>query len=238
VVALVTGAWGFLGRAIAARLEADGWSVVRAGRPHQELPSTDFDQLFAASVPHVLVHCAGPASVPDSVRDPLRDHAASVGVVAALADSVRRLVPQTSVLFVSSAAVYGEPSSLPVSEDAPLAPISPYGFHRLACELLLRELTVLEGTPTASLRVFSAYGEGQRRRLLWDVCTRGLRDGRVVLSGTGSESRDIVHADDVAAAWPVSARSQGRRTTWAPASRRPLSTWQGFSSTRSSGTSR
>jgi UDP-glucose 4-epimerase len=51
-----------------------------------------------------------------------------------------------------------------------------------------------------SARVFSAYGPGLRRQVVWDICSRSLREGRLALKGTGRESRDFIHAADVASA--------------------------------------
>ena len=98
--------------------------------------------------------------------------------------------------------MYGDPELLPIAEDAPLAPVSPYGRHRVESEQLAAE----SGVPLAIARVFSAYGEGLRRQVLWDVARRALAGGPVELSGTGEETRDFVHARDVAAA--VSAIAQ------------------------------
>jgi len=92
--------------------------------------------------------------------------------------------------------VYGEPEKLPVAEDAPLAPVSPYGLHRVEAERLALD----SGVPLAIARVFSAYGEGLRRQVLWDVARRALSGRPVELSGTGEETRDFVHAQDVAGA--------------------------------------
>src|SRR5207248_3256916 len=96
----------------------------------------------------------------------------------------------------SSAAVYGQPDRLPVGETAPLRAISPYGEHRVVCETLLRD----SGLPAVVARVFSAYGEGLRRQVLWDICAKAINSAEVALDGTGDESRDFVHAEDVAAA--------------------------------------
>jgi len=192
VTTIVTGHRGFLGGYVAARLREQGEHVVGAGRPDVELLSQRFGELLARSRADLIVHCAGPASVPRSIEDPGRDRQGSVGVL-------RALLPQlgsTRLLLVSSAAVYGDPDRLPVSEDAPLAPISPYGWHRAEAETLALE----SGGPVVIARVFSAYGEGLRRQVLWDVAQRALDGGPVELSGTGDETRDFVHARDVAAA--------------------------------------
>ena len=189
---LVTGHRGFLGGYIARRLREQGEHVVGAGRPDVELPSQQFGELLARSRAGLVVHCAGPASVPRSIEDPSGDRQGSVEVL-------RTLLPQlgsTRLLLVSSAAVYGDPDWLPVSEDAPLAPVSPYGVHRAEAE----KLALQSGVPVVIARVFSAYGERLRRQVLWDIARRTLAGGPVQLSGTGEETRDFVHARDVAAA--------------------------------------
>jgi UDP-glucose 4-epimerase len=205
MVALVTGAFGFLGRHVAARLAEEDWEVVQAGRPRIEIPSPEFDTLLSGIEPQLVVHCAGPASVPASVEDPERDFSGSVGVLRKLLERLQGR--EAAVVLVSSAAVYGQPAHLPVAESAELRPISPYGFHRLQCELLLREFHDLWGLRGCALRVFSAYGEGLRRQIMWDICEKALRERRVVLHGTGAESRDFVHATDVARAAAVVARA-------------------------------
>lgn len=204
MVALVTGGFGFLGRHVATELAEDGWDVVQAGRPRQEIPSPEFDVLLTDSEPKLVVHCAGPASVPASLEDPERDFTGSVEVLHALLERLRGR--ETAVVLISSAAVYGQPERLPVAEDAPTQPISPYGFHRLQCELALREFHDLWGLRSCALRVFSAYGEGLRRQIMWDICAMALRENRVTLHGTGVESRDFVHAADVARAVALVAR--------------------------------
>lgn len=196
---LVTGAAGFLGRhALAAFAEA-GTAVVGVGRPDVEIPSPAFDRLLAEVQPALVVHCAGAASVPASLADPDADRAGSVDVLAAVLERLGN----ARLLLVSSAAVYGEPESVPIAEDAPLAPLSPYGRHRVEAEAL----AVGSGAPVAIARVFSAYGEGLRRQVLWDIATRALAGGPVELAGTGAETRDFVHARDVAAALVAIARS-------------------------------
>jgi UDP-glucose 4-epimerase len=130
--------------------------------------------------------------VPGSIDDPDADREGAV-------EALRSLLPRLEsirLVLVSSAAVYGDPLLLPVSEDAPPAPVSPYGRHRVEAEWLALE----SGVPLVVARVFSAYGEGLRRQVLWDVAQRALTGEPITLSGTGAETRDFVHARDVAAA--------------------------------------
>lgn len=204
MICLITGANGFLGARVARQFAERGAQVISAGRPAHDIPSVEFAALVNASPPNVVVHCATPASVPASMKAPLADLTGSIGVLASVLDLVRRLQTPPRVLFLSSAAVYGQPEKLPIAEDAPLKPLSPYGYHRRMCELLLTEAYSVYGVPTATMRVFSAYGEGLRRQIIWDICRKGIEHGVVELAGTGRESRDFIHAQDVAdAAWAI-----------------------------------
>lgn len=192
MVALVTGHRGFLGAHAATALAADGWTVAVAGRPDIDIPSSAFDAVVRNVCPRVVVHCAGPASVPAAEEDPAGDRRRSVDVVASLLERLADL-PETRLILVSSAAVYGEPAMLPVTVGARIAPISVYGRHRAECE----QLAAASGVATAFARVFSAYGEGLERQVWWDIARTAQRGDTVALHGTGAESRDFVHGEDV-----------------------------------------
>jgi UDP-glucose 4-epimerase len=150
-----------------------------------------------------VFHLAGGASVPDSVRNPFCDFTSSIpGTVKLVTDLIRHR-PSAHVLFVSSAAVYGNPTSLPVSEDAPVAPISPYGIHKATSEFVLQHYARLYDLRVSVLRVFSAFGPGLRKQLFWDLGQRALQatahgKRRITLEGTGRESRDFIFGTDVA----------------------------------------
>jgi len=156
-----------------------------------------------ARQPYALVHAAGSASVADSVREPHEDFRSSVALFEEVIDAVRRLSPGTRVLLLSSAAVYGNPTHLPIDESAPTAPVSPYGHHKLLSEQLGRMYQTFYDVPFCSIRIFSAYGKELRRQVVFDVAQK-LRSARagetVVLRGTGRESRDFIHGEDVARA--------------------------------------
>lgn len=213
--ALVTGALGFLGRHIAAELAAGGFRVIGLGREEPpadsralglaaysqvNLPSVELATLLDAERPDLVVHAAGPASVGDSILTPVDDFSGTVGMLLGVLDSVRAVLPAARVIALSSAAVYGNPKHLPVSEGNPIAPVSPYGYHKGIAEALLEEFSSVYGIRTAAARIFSAYGPGLRRQIMWDVCEKARMDSEVLLSGTGSETRDFVHAADVARA--------------------------------------
>lgn len=205
---LITGAAGFLGRYAVREYLSRGWPAVGVDASAQgpeglaafyslSLPDPELTRIVARHQPDVCLHCAGSASVALSVQEPLADFQASVAATYGVLDALRRSAPRCRFIFMSSAAVYGNPASLPVNEDAPPAPLSPYGFHKLQCEQLCAQFHRLYGLPTASLRIFSAFGPGLKRQVVWDLCRKILSGGELVLFGAGQESRDFIHAGDV-----------------------------------------
>jgi UDP-glucose 4-epimerase len=109
------------------------------------------------------------------------------------------------LIFFSSAAVFGNPTKLPIVEDSIPQPISPYGVHKHLAEVLLKEYARLWGLSVTVLRPFSAYGPGLRKQLLWDAGRRAVQASKagkssVTLFGTGNETRDFIYASDVARA--------------------------------------
>jgi UDP-glucose 4-epimerase len=211
---LVTGVAGFLGRYIAQYFHGQGWNVIGidSGPPENaslsnlttyyslKLPNAVLGDILKNDAPDVCIHCAGRASVPQSVVDPSADYYASAVLTFDVLENLRNHAPGCKFIFLSSAAVYGNPQSLPVSEEDPAEPISPYGFHKLHGELLCKEFARVYGLRTASVRIFSAYGPGLRRQVLWDICRKIIIDRRLQLQGTGQESRDFIHARDIAKA--------------------------------------
>ena len=207
---LITGVAGFLGRYTAREFLRAGWQVVGLddigpeGAPEKiefhrlRLPSPALDSLIRKVAPGCCIHAAGRASVAASLQEPASDFRDGVVVTFELLDALRRCAPHCRMALLSSAAVYGDPASLPVRETDPVAPLSPYGYHKRQCELLLEEFARLYALPSFAVRIFSAYGPGLRRQVVWDICERALTTGRLVLHGTGSESRDFVHAGDIA----------------------------------------
>jgi UDP-glucose 4-epimerase len=148
--------------------------------------------------PEMLVHCAGSGRVALSLERPLDDFQSNVDTTAAALEFVRRRTPNATILFISSAAVYGEATTGRLREDAPAAPVSPYGVHKYVAERLCASYAEHFGLRTLVLRLFSLYGPGLRKQLLWDACDR-LTAGPSVFSGSGRELRDWLHVTDAAA---------------------------------------
>jgi UDP-glucose 4-epimerase len=212
---LITGVTGFIGRYVARQFFEDGWAVMGLetrpleNSPRQDLtayqslklPAPELSTLVGSFQPDVCLHCAGRASVDLSVSDPASDfHSGVVALTFNLLDTLRTHAPRCRVLFLSSAAIYGEPECLPIAEVHSARPISPYGFHKLMSEQLCQEFFQLYHLPTAAVRIFSAYDPGLRRQVLWNICQKALTQDALRLRGTGQESRDFIHGRDVAQA--------------------------------------
>jgi UDP-glucose 4-epimerase len=211
---LITGVTGFLGRYLARLFFYHGWRVTGLGldppenAPHEietyhqiVLPCEALSGIIQQIQPQVCIHCAGRASVNLSFNDPQADFRTNAGITFDVLETLRLHAPRCKFIFLSSAAVYGNPQDLPINEDRHLPnPISPYGFHKLIGEQLCAEYFNIFGLPTAIVRIFSAYGAGLRRQVVWDMSERALTISRIKLRGTGQESRDFIHGKDVAKA--------------------------------------
>ncbi len=218
---LVTGVAGFLGRYIARHFFAQGCYVIGIDNSPPEnaplgnlsvyyrlrLPDPNLRLYLQQHSPQICIHCAGRASVGLSVTDPAADYYANTALTLEILNALRLDVPNCRFIYLSSAAVYGNPKSLPVSEDQPPSPVSPYGFHKWQGEQLCLEFTKVYGLPTASVRIFSAYGPGLHRQVVWDICQKAIAQKALTLQGTGKESRDFIHALDIAKALDIVATS-------------------------------
>jgi UDP-glucose 4-epimerase len=209
---LITGVAGFIGRGLSryfARIGKAVYGIDRvqaenaplsdlAGYVQDELNSSQFEDFLRRSQPDIILHCAGRASVPGAMQDPRADYTDGPVLTFSLLNRIRQIQPDCAFINISSAAVYGNPQSLPISERHEIRPISSYGFHKWQSEIICQEFSLLWGIKTASARVFSAYGPGLHRQVLWDIAHKALTQPEVRLQGTGQESRDFIHIQDIA----------------------------------------
>jgi dTDP-glucose 4,6-dehydratase/UDP-glucose 4-epimerase len=159
--------------------------------------NSDFNEIFELESFDYCLNCSGAASVPDSLKHPLRDFSLNTYNVAKLLEAIRKHNPQCRFLNLSSAAVYGNPMGLPIVEASAGQPVSPYGQHKLMAEILCQQYFQYFGVATCCLRIFSAYGPGLQKQLLWDIFQKSLQGDSITLFGTGQESRDFVFVDDI-----------------------------------------
>lgn len=147
------------------------------------------------------INCAGSASVQNSINNPFDDFNLNLSNLGVLLDAIVKTNQKCKIINISSAAVYGNPLSLPVSILDESNPISPYGVHKLLAENLLLGYSRIFGIQTCSVRIFSAYGNGQKKLFLWDCFQKLVNTANgqeVSFYGTGYESRDFIHISDIA----------------------------------------
>lgn len=206
---LVTGCEGFLGSHIVNLFNKKGISLYGVDRNPKtrhsylkkyhpiSLPA-DLKPLLIQLKPEFIIHAAGPASVAWSRSNPVEDFIGTADGLVSLLDSVRRSNLNVRIIYLSSAAVYGEPESLPVSENTPFLPISPYGYHKYVSEIILREFYEIYSIRSCIMRIFSAYGIGLQRQVIWDLLQKIRKHDLVEVLGTGNETRDFIYGSDVA----------------------------------------
>jgi len=156
-----------------------------------------FHDVFKNEKYDCCINCAGAANVSDSIKYPNRDFQLNTNIVFALLEAIRTYQPKCKFINLSSAAVYGNPKTLPIKENSTPTPISPYGYHKLMSEQICEEFHRFFGLQTCSLRIFSAYGEGLKKQLFWDLYHKSLKNEKIILFGTGNESRDFIYISDL-----------------------------------------
>ncbi|MCL4442317.1 MAG: GDP-mannose 4,6-dehydratase [Firmicutes bacterium] len=205
---LITGAAGFIGCHLAEHFRREGYIVIGIdiSTPAKardyifyniDVQTSQVGDIIKKHRPDACIHCAGPASVADSLAFPENDFKLTVLPTHNLLNAIKNGYPECKFVYLSSAAVYGDPSHLPVSETHPAVPISPYGFHKMQAENICREFFSLYNLPVSVARIFSAYGCGLKKQILWDLCLKAKRGGAVELFGTGEETRDFINAVDL-----------------------------------------
>jgi UDP-glucose 4-epimerase len=232
VPVLVTGAAGYIGSHAMLALKDAGWSVsviddlsngVRSAVP-EDVPFYEGNiadrglvrRIFAEQGIQAIMHFAGSIVVPESVEHPLKYYGnntvATHALIGAALDAGLK-----HILFSSTAAVYGAPEKVPIAEDDPKEPISPYGASKLMTERMLADASAAHPFNYGALRYFNVAGadpqgrtgqQGKGSTHLIKVAVEtavGKRD-HVAVYGTdyptpdGTCIRDYIHVSDLAAA--------------------------------------
>lgn len=215
---LVTGGAGFIGSHVVDAYVRAGHQVVVAdtlatGRREHVNPaavfyavdirSPELRDVFERERPEIVNHHAAQASVIVSIKDPRTD--AEINALGTL--HLCQLSVQFGVrrfIFASTGgAIYGEPQHIPADEQHPTTPLSPYGIHKLVGEHYVRYFGST-GLATAILRYANVYGPRQDphgEAGVVAIFTRSTLDGKSpTIFGDGTQTRDFVYVEDVAAA--------------------------------------
>jgi UDP-glucose 4-epimerase len=184
--ALVTGTAGFIGSNLAESLTVDGWDVTGIDCFLDYYPRTVKERNLA--------------SLRESGRFRLIDSPLQVvdlGSLVGEVDVVYHLAAQAA----SSSSVYGDSAELPMQEEVPLHPVSPYGVSKLAAEMLCHLYFVNHEVPCISLRYFTVYGPRQRPDMAFHRLFRcALRGEEFPMFGDGKQTRDFTFVADAVAA--------------------------------------
>lgn len=214
---LVTGGAGFIGSHLVEALVQQGaahiavldnvkwgkWSNLQAVKSCVrciEGDMCDSDTLSKALSeikPDLIFHLAANASVPGSVEDPAEDFRVNCAGTFLLLDLLHQLFPKDRIIYASSGAVYGEPDRFPVTETAPLIPISPYGAGKVSAETECRMFNKVYGTDVVIGRIFNTFGPRMPRFVFLDILKKLKKDSsRLELLGDGRQVRDFIYVKD------------------------------------------
>jgi UDP-glucose-4-epimerase GalE len=225
---VVTGGAGYIGSITARHLAARGDEVVvidDLSRGHREaVPSGTLHAVRLQDTGHIaellrgaqaVIHFAGYIAVGESVRQPEMYFSNNVGGTLCLFEAMSRAGVSTLV-FSSTAAVYGNPERVPIPEDSAIAPVSPYGESKAMIEKILRQLDLYRGVRSISLRYFNACGAEPEHGLgelhepethLIPLLLRAVSSGRPMQvfgndypTPDGTCIRDYIHVSDLARA--------------------------------------
>lgn len=226
--ALVTGGAGFIGSNLARLLLDQGWSVnvldnLSSGYRDNlaALPGVRFlegdvrdpaaiDAAMAGT--EVVFHLAASVGNTRSIEHPILDSEINViGTLQVLEGARRHGVRK--LVCSSSAGIFGELKTLPIAEDHPVEPDTPYGASKLAAEKLCLAYAKLYPLECVCLRYFNVYGEHQRYDAYGNVIPifvhRALRGEPIIIYGDGEQTRDFVHVRDVARANWLAGQNRG-----------------------------
>ena len=179
---LIIGGAGFIGSTLADRLVAEEAKVTvidqfitstpenlshlqgRINILNLNIQNINWTQFLDRNIYKVIFHLAGNASVHYSVKNPFDDYKITLESSFRLIDAFRENEYPGIFIYPSSGAVYGNPQKIPIAEDCPVNPISPYGVAKLTIERYISVYSRLYGLRAASIRLFSAYGADRKNK--------------------------------------------------------------------------
>ncbi len=203
---LVTGASGFIGAALVARLRHAGRQVLAMSRGDGDIADPAFWQALPPA--RDVIHLAGRNYVPDSWQDSPGFMRANVTGTELAIDYCRR---HGAALVFASAYLYGIPARLPISEADPVRPNNPYALSKFLAEQLCEFAATFHGVPVTVLRLFNVFGAGQREEFLIPTIVRQVRAGEEIRVLDLEPRRDYIYIEDAVAALCASIQGIGFR---------------------------
>lgn len=142
-------------------------------------------------VPDIIIHCAGSGSVGGSYSNKKDDYNKNFSTIKETLEYCKTKPSIKKLIYISSAAVYGNFVNL-----KKLKPLSPYGRNKLLAEKLCTKHHQKYQLDVAVLRLFSVYGVGLKKQLIWEACKK-LKNNNFIFYGDGEESRSWINIEDV-----------------------------------------
>ncbi|EOX3438085.1 NAD-dependent epimerase/dehydratase family protein [Vibrio cholerae] len=143
-----------------------------------------------------IINCSGSGSVLKSHQNPNVDFYQTACSTSDSLEFVRLNYPDAKFIQISSAAVYGECTEIPQRISTAIKPVSTYGFNNAISEMLVENYSNIYDISCIILRVFSVYGSGLKKQIVWDAFNK-LSRGEGDFFGTGDEIRDFIHINDL-----------------------------------------
>jgi len=215
---LVTGGAGFIGSHIVDLLVEQGHEVVvidnlSTGKEENVNKNVKFyrmnildeqlPQIFLNERPEIVIHQAAQTQVPRSIKEPILDAETNITGTIHLLEACR-LSGVRKIVFASTAAVYGNPSYLPIDEQHPIHPLSGYGIGKYAAEQYLEVYHQLYGLKYTVLRYANVYGERQDAKgeggVIAIFIDRIVQGEPITIFGDGEQTRDYIYVEDIARA--------------------------------------
>ncbi|KAA9405127.1 NAD-dependent epimerase/dehydratase family protein [Haloarcula hispanica] len=209
---LVTGGGGFVGSHLTSALAVDNhvqvldnFSTGRRANLPEDVTVIEGDIRDTGTVSKamddvdIVFHEAAMVSVPESIEQPVDCHELNGSATVTVLDCARR--QDARVVLASSAAVYGNPDTVPIREAEPADPRTPYGIEKHLGEQYAQFYTERYGLPTVPLRYFNVYGprglDGEYAGVIGTFIRQAQAGNPLTIEGDGEQTRDFVHVDDV-----------------------------------------
>jgi len=228
---LITGGAGFIGSNIASYLKQEGYDVIVFDSFERSIKNVksvlkgiaiekldlrgDLRKIIKHARKSVIVHAAAYINAKESIKKPLEYLENNVASTVNLLKATSKIAEK--IIYLSSAAVYGEPKHLPINEEHDLNPINPYGASKLSAEYWVKAYSNLYTVNYVILRLFNVYGEGQKGEYA-GVISKFIEKARkrkpLIIYGDGLQTRDFVYVGDVAKAVELAIKTKNFNETY------------------------
>ncbi|MEM3754893.1 MAG: NAD-dependent epimerase/dehydratase family protein, partial [Candidatus Bathyarchaeia archaeon] len=204
---LITGGAGFIGSHLALYLKQEGYEVIVFDNFERSIKNAktilngiriekldlrkDLRKLVKHAKKSVIIHAAAYISAKESINKPLEYLDNNVASTINLLKATSKIAKK--IIYLSSAAVYGNPEYLPIDEEHKLNPINPYGASKLSSEYYVKAYHNLYGVDYVILRLFNVYGEWQKGEyagVISKFINKAKKKKPLIIYGDGLQTRD------------------------------------------------